>query len=72
MALNYACIKNKVDAIFSLSYYDTDATIDYKMIPIEITTPVSSNLFVSLKFLILDSKIYESSIAKNLLKFLTY
>ncbi|MDX2442515.1 MAG: DUF6340 family protein [Bacteroidales bacterium] len=38
--LSEICIKNKVDAIFSLSYYDTDATIDYKMIPIEITTPV--------------------------------
>ena len=34
------CQNNEVDVIFALSFYDTDATIDYQIIPVEIKTPV--------------------------------
>lgn len=34
------CEENGVDAIFALSYYDTDATIDYKAIQVEISNPL--------------------------------
>ena len=34
------CDKNNVDAIFVLSFYDTDAKIDYKAVPIEIDGPL--------------------------------
>jgi len=34
------CSANKVDAIFTLSLYDTDASIDYKAVPIEINGPL--------------------------------
>lgn len=34
------CKENKVDAIFVLSYYDTDAKIDYKAVPVEIDAPL--------------------------------
>lgn len=33
------CYENKVDLLFVLSFYDTDAHIGYKAIPIEITNP---------------------------------
>ena len=34
------CHENNVDAIFVLSFYDTDAKIDYKAVPIEIDGPL--------------------------------
>jgi len=34
------CHENKVDAIFSLSLYDTDTKIDYNAVPIEISIPL--------------------------------
>jgi len=34
------CYENNVDAIFVLSFYDTDAKIDYKAVPIEINGPL--------------------------------
>ena len=34
------CSENKVDAIFVLSFYDTDAKLDYKAVPIEIDGPL--------------------------------
>jgi hypothetical protein len=34
------------DLVFSLAFYDTDTKIDYKMVPVEVTTPV--NVEVSL------------------------
>ncbi|MCD4793147.1 MAG: DUF6340 family protein [Bacteroidales bacterium] len=34
------CNENNVDAIFVLSFYDTDAKIDYKVVPIEIIGPL--------------------------------
>ena len=34
------CKANKVDAIFSLSLYDTDSKIDYKTAPVEIVGPL--------------------------------
>ncbi|MCH8319014.1 MAG: hypothetical protein IIA88_11070 [Bacteroidetes bacterium] len=34
------CDENNVDAIFVLSFYDTDAKIDYKAVPIEIDGPL--------------------------------
>ncbi|MBE9511816.1 MAG: hypothetical protein IMY71_13155 [Bacteroidetes bacterium] len=34
------CYENNVDAIFVLSFYDTDAKIDYKTVPIEIDGPL--------------------------------
>ena len=34
------CIENDVDAIFALSFYDTDAQVDYKAVPIEIEGPM--------------------------------
>lgn len=34
------CIDNHVDAIFALSFYDTDAQVDYKAIPVEINGPM--------------------------------
>ncbi len=34
------CSENNVDAIFALSFYDTDAKIDYKAIPIQIDGPL--------------------------------
>jgi hypothetical protein len=33
-------VENNVDAIFSLSFYDTDANIDYKFVPVEIDGPL--------------------------------
>ena len=35
------CSKNKVDAIFALSFYDTDTKIDYQAVPVEITGPLN-------------------------------
>ncbi len=34
------CADNEVDAIFSLSFYDTDALIDFKLVPVEVTGPL--------------------------------
>ena len=34
------CNENNVDAIFALSFYDTDAKIDYKAVPVEINGPL--------------------------------
>lgn len=34
------CRDNNVDAIFTLSFYDTDAQVDYKAIPVEIDGPM--------------------------------
>ena len=34
------CYENNVDAIFVLSFYDTDAKIDYKAVPIKIDGPL--------------------------------
>ena len=34
------CYENKADAIFVLSFYDTDTKIDYKAVPIEIDGPL--------------------------------
>jgi len=34
------CYENNVDAIFVLSFYDTDTKIDYKAVPIEIDGPL--------------------------------
>ena len=38
--IDQLCQKNEVDVLFALSFYDTDAAIDYKMIPVELSTPV--------------------------------
>lgn len=34
------CEKNNIDALFTLAYYDTDATIDYGANPVEISAPL--------------------------------
>ena len=38
------CNENNVDAIFALSFYDTDATVDYQARQIEMATPVGINI----------------------------
>jgi len=34
------CKRNKVDALYVLSFYDTDAKVDYKTVPVEIVNPL--------------------------------
>lgn len=34
------CLDNNLDALFTLSFYDTDAQIDYKAVPVEINGPM--------------------------------
>jgi len=34
------CNENKVDALFTLSFYDTDAAVDYKTVPVTIVGPL--------------------------------
>lgn len=38
------CRENNVDALFALSFYDTDANVDYQAVPTEIRTPVGINV----------------------------
>lgn len=38
------CSENNVDAMFVLSYFDTDASIEYKTQNVEITTPIGINV----------------------------
>ncbi len=38
------CIENKVDAVISLSFYDTDARVDYQAVPTEIEAPLGINV----------------------------
>jgi len=38
------CYENDVDAIFALSFYDTDTKIDYKAVPITIEGPFGINI----------------------------
>lgn len=34
------CQENNVDALFVMSFYDTDARVDYKAVPVEIKSPI--------------------------------
>jgi len=38
------CEENNVDAIFELSFYDTDTNVDYQTTPTEIETPLNVNI----------------------------
>jgi hypothetical protein len=39
-AVDRICNEHDVDAIFALSFYDTDTKIDYQVVPVEISGPV--------------------------------
>jgi hypothetical protein len=34
------CAENEVDALFTLSFYDTDAVIDYQVVPVKLSGPL--------------------------------
>jgi len=38
------CSENKVDALFALSFYDTDAKIDYETVPVKLENPLGANI----------------------------
>ena len=38
--INRLCDENEVDAIFALSFYDTDTRVDYDVVPVEIKGPL--------------------------------
>lgn len=38
------CRENEVDAIFALSFYDTDTKVDYKAVPVKIVGPLGMNI----------------------------